>query len=295
MRVVGTIADAIVCLREAHDMSQIIYFSIPVFILLIAAELLYGRLTRQQLYEWRDSLACLAMGLGNVIVSAGWKALIWGAVFAWLYQFRLFEIPANTWWAWALILVLEDFCYYWFHRLHHEIRFMWAAHVNHHSSEHLNLAVALRQSWTTPITGMLFWAPLALLGFHPLMILTQQAISLLYQFWIHTQGVKSLGPLEWVMNTPSHHRVHHGSNPQYLDRNYAGIFIIWDRLFGSFEPEREKVRYGLTHNLGTFNLLTIAFHEWAAIYRGVRRAKTLREALYQIFGRPSRMESTESA
>ena len=129
----GTVADATVYLREALDMSQIIYFSIPVFILLIGAELLYARITRQSLYEWRDSLACLAMGLGNVIISAGWKALVWGTVFFWLYQYRLFDIPTNRWWAWALILVLEDFCYYWFHRLHHEVRFMWAAHVNHGS------------------------------------------------------------------------------------------------------------------------------------------------------------------
>jgi sterol desaturase/sphingolipid hydroxylase (fatty acid hydroxylase superfamily) len=276
-------------------MSQIIYFSIPVFLLSIAAELLYARQTKQALYEWHDTLACLAMGLGNVIISAAWKALAWGVLFAWLYQHRLFEIPMTAWWAWALILVVEDFCYYWFHRLHHEIRFMWAAHVNHHSSEHLNLAVALRQSWTTPFTGMLFWAPLALLGFHPLMILTQQAISLLYQFWIHTQAIKTLGPLEWVMNTPSHHRVHHGSNPQYLDKNYAGIFIVWDRLFGTFEPEREPVRYGLTHNINTFNPVRIAFHEWAAIWRGARKAGTLRAALYQVFGRPSRMAEQDLA
>jgi sterol desaturase/sphingolipid hydroxylase (fatty acid hydroxylase superfamily) len=276
-------------------MSQIIYFSIPVFLLLIGAELLYSRVTRQQLYEWRDSLACLAMGLGNVIISAGWKALAWGAVFFWIYQYRLFDIPMTAWWAWALILVLEDFCYYWFHRLHHEIRFMWAAHVNHHSSEHLNLAVALRQSWTTPVTGMLFWAPLALLGFPPLMILTQQAISLVYQFWIHTQAIKSLGPLEWVMNTPSHHRVHHGSNPQYLDRNYAGIFIVWDRLFGTFEPEVEPVKYGLTKNIETFNPVKIAFHEWTAIWRGARAAKGWRAALYQICGRPSRMAEQDLA
>jgi sterol desaturase/sphingolipid hydroxylase (fatty acid hydroxylase superfamily) len=270
--------------------SQIIYFSIPAFILLIGAELLYARITRQQLYEWRDTLANLAMGLGNVIISAGWKAVVWGAVFFGLYQYRLFDIPMTAVWAWALILVLEDFCYYWFHRLHHEVRCLWAAHVNHHSSEHLNLAVALRQSWTTPMTGMLFWAPLALLGFHPLMILTQQAISLLYQFWIHTQAIKSLGPLEWVLNTPAHHRVHHGSNPQYLDRNYAGIFIVWDRLFGTFEPEREPVRYGLTHNIKTFNPVRIAFHEWAAIAREVRASRSWREALYRIFGRPSRMQ-----
>ncbi|MGH8530490.1 MAG: sterol desaturase family protein [Nevskiales bacterium] len=268
-------------------MSALIYFSIPAFLLLIGGELWYARASRQQLYEWRDSMACLTMGLGNVIISAAWKALAMGALFAWIYQYRWFEIPANTWWSWALLIVLEDFFYYWFHRLHHEIRFMWAAHVNHHSSQRFNLAVALRQSWTTPMTGFIFWAPLALIGFHPLMIITQQAISLLYQFWIHTESIKKLGPLEWVMNTPSHHRVHHGSNPQYIDRNYAGIFIVWDKLFGSFEPEVEKVKYGLTRNVQTFNPIMIAFHEWVAMWRGFWRCKTWRGRFSQLFGRPS--------
>lgn len=268
-------------------MSWLIYASIPAFLILIGFELLYQRRTGRDLYEWRDSWACLAMGLGNVFIAAGWKALTFG-LFYWIYEnHRWFTAPVNVWWSWALLLVAEDLCYYWFHRLHHEVRFMWAAHVNHHSSERYNLAVALRQSWTTPMTGFLFWTPLAFLGFHPAMILTQQAISLLYQFWIHTQAIDRLGPLEWVMNTPSHHRVHHGSNPQYLDKNYGGIFIIWDRLFGSFAPEREKVVYGLTHNIQTHNPLKIASHEWIAMWQGFRRCKTWRGRFSQLFGRLS--------
>jgi sterol desaturase/sphingolipid hydroxylase (fatty acid hydroxylase superfamily) len=178
----------------------------------------------------------------------------------------------------VLLFFAEDFCYYWFHRFHHEVRFFWAAHVNHHSSRYFNLSTALRQSWTTPITGPIFWVPLALLGFHPFMILTAQAVSLIYQFWIHTELIGRLGPLERVLNTPSHHRVHHGANVEYLDRNYAGILIVWDRLFGSFEPERAPVDYGLTKNIRTFNPVQIAFHEWQGMFRDVLRARSWREA-----------------
>jgi sterol desaturase/sphingolipid hydroxylase (fatty acid hydroxylase superfamily) len=168
----------------------------------------------------------------------------------------------------------------------HDSRFFWAAHVNHHSSEFYNLSTALRQSWTTPLIGMIFWWPLAILGFSPEMIITQQAISLLYQYWIHTESIRSIGPLEWVFNTPSHHRVHHGSNVEYLDRNHGGILIVWDRLFGTFEPEVEKVHYGLTKNLRTFSLPIVAFHEWAALFSDVARAKTLGEALGYAFAPP---------
>ena len=166
------------------------------------------------------------------------------------------------------------------------MRFLWSAHVNHHSSRHFNLSTALRQSWTTPITGPIFWVPLALLGFHPLMILAAQAISLIYQFWIHTELIGRLGPFEWIMNTPSHHRVHHGSNVQYLDRNYAGIFIVWDRLFGSFEPEVSPVDYGLTKNLHSFNPVRIAFHDWTAMLRSVMHAASWCAALGYVFRPP---------
>jgi sterol desaturase/sphingolipid hydroxylase (fatty acid hydroxylase superfamily) len=156
------------------------------------------------------------------------------------------------WWTYALLFLADDFAYYWFHRIHHEVRVFWASHVVHHSSEHYNLSTALRQTWT-PMTALPFWAPLALLGFPPWMILTQQAISLIYQFWIHTERVKKMPAwFEFFFNTPSHHRVHHGSNEVYLDRNYGGILIVWDRLFGSFQGETERVRYGLTKNIRSF-------------------------------------------
>lgn len=269
-------------------MSNIILYAIPVFIGAILLELAWARHRGLDIYEGKDSAACLAMGLGNVFAAALVKTLTFGALL-WAYEYRVFTFEADVWWHWVLLIVAEDFCYYWFHRGHHEVRCLWAAHVNHHSSQRFNLAVALRQSWTTPITGFWFWLPLALLGFHPLMIFTAKAISLLYQFWIHTESIRSLGPLEWVMNTPSHHRVHHGRNPRYLDRNYAGIFIVWDRLFGSFEPEAEKVEYGLVHNIDTYNPLKIAFHEWAAIARDLLRPPPGISRFKAVFGRPSEL------
>jgi len=186
----------------------------------------------------------------------------------------------------VLLFFAEDFTYYWYHRASHEVRFLWAAHENHHSSERYNLSTALRQSWTTPFTEMLFYWPLPLLGFHPTMLLTQKAVSLLYQFWIHTELIDRLGAAERLFNTPSNHRVHHGSNLEYLDRNHGGILIVWDRLFGTFEPERARVRYGLTKRLESFNPLTIAFHEWSALARDVRRADSWRARLAYVFAPP---------
>ena len=187
-------------------------------------------------------------------------------------------------WAFAAALLAVDFAYYWFHRLHHEVRVLWASHVPHHSSQHYNLSTALRQSWT-PFTGLPFYLPLALL-FSPAQIATAYGINLLYQFWIHTELIDRLGPLEWVFNTPSHHRVHHGANVQYLDRNYAGILIVWDRWFGSFEPEAERVRYGLTKNITSFNPVYAAFHEFVAVFRDALTAPSLRDAIGYLLQPP---------
>lgn len=275
-------------------MSEIVLYAIPVFLAMILLELGWARLRGLDIYEWRDTAANLAMGLGNVVVSALLRTVSFGAL-VWVSRHGLFPLDGSRWWHWALLIPAEDFCYYWFHRAHHEVRCLWAAHVNHHSSRRFNLAVALRQSWTTPLTGFVFWLPLALVGFAPWMILTAQAISLLYQFWIHTEAVRSLGPLERVLNTPSHHRVHHGANRRYLDRNYGGILIIWDRLFGTFEPEREPARYGLVHDIDTYNPLRIAFHEWAAMLRELRRPPPGRTRWQVLFGRPSAMAADGDA
>ncbi|MFT5441231.1 MAG: sterol desaturase/sphingolipid hydroxylase (fatty acid hydroxylase superfamily) [Myxococcota bacterium] len=266
-------------------MSPIIYIAIPFFGITLLLEVFALRGRRGHVgYEVKDTFASLAMGVGNVVLSALAKTAVVPLYF-FIHEFALFEIEATAL-SFAALFVAEDFCYYWFHRFHHESRFFWAAHVNHHSSRHYNLSTALRQSLTTPLTGPLFWAPLSLLGFAPSMVAVAQAVSLIYQYWLHTELIGKLGPFEWVFNTPSHHRVHHGRNPQYLDRNYAGILIVWDRLFGSFEPEREAVDYGLTKNIDSFNLVTIGFHEWFDIARDLRRARSLREAWGFVFRAP---------
>lgn len=264
-------------------MPALIYWSIPLFVAFIAIELalLSWRRRRGQPttgYELTDTAASLSMGVGNLVVTALWKTVAVGLLFL-VYQYRLFEIEPSAWWAWALLLVGDDFCYYWFHRFSHRVRAGWAGHVNHHSSTYYNLSTALRQSWTSPFFKVWFYLPLALLGFHPLMIVAMQAVSLLYQFWIHTETIARLGPLEWVLNTPSHHRVHHGANAAYVDRNYGGILIVWDRLFGTFAPERVPVHYGLRKSFHSRNPFRIAFHEWAALLRDVRRTPRWRHKL----------------
>ena len=276
-------------------MSNLVLYAIPAFIVLMLLEYAWSRRAAREAaasarelgirgYEAKDAATSIGMGLANVIISAFTKLGVLAA-FTVLYEHRLFEIGTGPL-AWIALLFAEDLCYYACHRSHHEIRLLWAAHENHHSSTYYNLSTALRQSWTTPITFPIFWAPLALLGFAPWMIMTAQAWSLLYQFWLHTESIQRLGPLEWIMNTPSHHRVHHGANVEYLDRNHAGIFIIWDRLFGTFEPERAPVVYGLTTNIDTHNLARVAFHEYGSIARDVKKAPTLGAKLAYVFAPP---------
>lgn len=267
-------------------MDALIAWATPVFLLSIAFEAWIARERRPDIYEKRDAWTSILLGTGAVVVGLPFRFFfLW--VLTLLYNVRLFTIEP-TFWGYIALLFAEDCCYYWSHRVNHEVRLFWAGHVNHHSSQHYHLATALRQSWTQPYMMWIFWLPLPLLGFSPKMILMQQAISLIYQFFIHTQLVGKLGPLEWIMNTPSHHRVHHAVNVRYLDRNHAGIFIIWDRLFGTFQAERDDdvPVYGITKNLETNRLMHVAFHEWAAIARDVRRAPDFWTKLKYMFAAP---------
>lgn len=263
---------------------DVVPFAVPFFILAIVFEMIWARRTSPAAYEPADTLTSLFMGLGSTVagaLAAGTIALAAGT----LYAHRLVTIPV-VWWAWILAFVLDDFNYYWFHRTAHRVRWFWAAHVNHHSSQHYNLSTALRQTWTGfPALSFVFRIWPALIGFPPGMLLTVGGINLVYQFWIHTEAVGRMPRwFEAVMNTPSHHRVHHGTNPRYLDRNYAGVFIVWDRLFRSFEPEcdEEPVRYGIVHQLGSFSLRTVAFHEWLAIGRDLVRAPFRAKLFYLV-------------
>lgn len=262
-------------------------YAIPAFVILILIEMWRVRATGRGAYEVKDTAASLLMGFGSTLAS-----LLFGGIFVaaalWCYQFRIFDI-GWTWWALVLCFFAEDLSYYWFHRISHERRIWWAAHVIHHSSQHYNLSTALRQTWTGALAlTFLTKLPLFFVGFPPAMVALFAGFSLIYQFWIHTEQIKRMGVLEWVLNTPSHHRVHHATNPRYLDANYAGVLIIWDRLFGTFIPERddEPCQYGIVSNLGTFNPLRIAFHEWAGIGRDLSRAKNLHEVLGYVFGPP---------
>ena len=274
-------------------MPDLIQLAIPAFILLMVVEAIADALMRRELYEPKDTAASLTMGIGNVVVGLVSKGMVF-ALFTWVHKFAALQI-GYQWWAWVLAFFADDFSYYWFHRTSHECRFFWASHVVHHSSQHYNLSTALRQTWTGAFFGFVFWLWMPLVGFQPIMIFTMQAVSLLYQFWVHTEFVQRLGLLELVMNTPSHHRVHHATNSQYIDRNHAGILIIWDRMFGSFEPEDEHCTYGLTTNINTFNPLRIAFHEWIAIGHDLRKARTWRERLVAVFGNPGAVNRRDAA
>lgn len=240
-------------------------------------------------YDLQDTLANVAVSIGSIFF---WGTLGWmyfgGVMYA--YRHRLYEIPF-TWWSFSIAFVLEDCRYYWWHRISHRSRWFWASHVVHHSSQHFNLSTNLRQSWTSQFSGLtLLGMPLAFLGFNPALVALAFTLNLLYQFWIHTESVDRMPRwFEWLLNTPSHHRVHHASNPRYLDANYAGVFMIWDRLFGSFVAERgdEPPRYGIVHNLGSFNPLRIALHEYYAIARDLgHRDLTWLQRLAYFFGPP---------
>ena len=269
------------------ELPPIITYAVPGFVLLIIIEMIAVRLTKKGRYEYRDSASSLAMGLGNRVFGIAIGGLVVLAYFG-VYQFRLF----NLGWTWPVMIACffaEDLAYYWFPRIAHERRFFWASHIVHHSSQHYNLTTALRQTWTGTLgLNFIFWLPLLYIGFPPLMVLMFSSISLVYQFWIHTELIDRMGPFEWIFNTPSHHRVHHATNAKYLDANYAGVLIIWDRMFGTFVPEdaKEKPHYGIVSQLGTFNPFRIAFHEWAGIWRDVTHAKSIKDVFGYVFGPP---------
>lgn len=270
-------------------MAALLYYAIPFFVLLLVAEFMsYRHLSADSElvgYEARDTRTSLAMGVGNVAINVLWKLVVF-AVYVALYELTPLRLPPDAWWVWVLLFFADDFSYYWFHRVSHENRTLWASHVVHHSSTHFNLSTALRQTWV-PMTYFPFWLWLPLVGFAPWMVLLAQAWSLIYQFWIHTERIGRLPRwFEFIFNTPSHHRVHHGADEQYLDKNYGGILIIWDRLFGTYTGESERVHYGLTTNIDTYNPVRVAFHEYHALVTDLRRARSLRARIGLLWHGP---------
>ena len=264
-------------------------FALPLYLTAILLEAWHARSHGLGYYRLRDTLVSLSMLLASALVEILPRLLaLW--LIVQLHDISpLRDVVQRQWWAWLLLFFLDDFSYYWFHRSNHSVRLLWAGHVNHHSSQYLNFGTALRQGVGERLHKFLFWLWLPLLGFDAAMIVTMIGLNLFYQFWIHTRSVGRLHPwLEAVFNTPSHHRVHHGSNPRYIDRNHGGVLIIWDRLFGTFSPERDDdpVRYGLTKNLDSDNPWTVLSHEYRAIGRDLRRAGSWRESISCVFGPP---------
>jgi sterol desaturase/sphingolipid hydroxylase (fatty acid hydroxylase superfamily) len=259
----------------------------PIILLLILLEAILIRHNRLSSFSWKETLASLGIAIGHRI-----STLIFGfipiAVYSFTWQHRLFTIPLNQAWSILLLFFSLEFCYYWYHRLAHTIRWMWATHAVHHSAKHFNLSAAFRLGWTGWLSGnFLFFIPLCLIGFHPIAVAIVLAFNLLYQFWIHTELIPKLGWLEWFLNTPSHHRVHHASNPEYIDRNFGGVLILFDRWFGTFATEHSKPIYGLTHPIQSFNPVAIALHEWQRLLQDFGRAKNWRDRTAAILGQPS--------
>ncbi|MEO3977029.1 sterol desaturase family protein [Streptomyces sp. CAU 1734] len=268
---------------------DVVLWSIPAFVLLTVVEMVSCRLRPDSAaagYETRDTATSIAMGLGSLVLDLIWKVPI-VAVYTAVYELTPARVPV-LWWTVPLILLGQDFLYYWSHRGHHVVRILWACHVVHHSSRRFNLTTAVRQPWTS-LTVWPFHLPLIACGVHPAMLALASSLNLVYQFWVHTERIGRLPrPFEYLLNTPSHHRVHHGSQGGYLDRNFGGVLIVWDRLFGSFAPETERPVFGLTKNIDTHNPLRVATHEYAAIARDLRAAPTWRIRAGVVFRGPGR-------
>lgn len=276
-----------------HDAPDVTVYAIPFFLITMALEafLLHrrGHGHPKWGYHPRDTAASISGGLGSIAVRA-MIASVLGGLFAWLWKHRLTDLGTGHW-AWLALLIADDLCAYTSHRAAHSIRFLWAAHVVHHSSPNFTLATALRQSWTEPLTATPFWLVLPFIGFRPEMVLIMRGVSLIYQYWVHTELIRSIGPLEWVFNSPSHHRVHHASDAKYLDKNHGAIFIIWDRMFGTFQKEEEAPTYGIVKPIDSTHPITIQVGEWSSMVQDVQSASTPRDALRAVFDSPANLSA----
>lgn len=268
-------------LLEIRDVDQT-----GILLVLILGEVALTWVLGRQYYKASDSFCSVVMGLfyaASIAVAAGTVLFS----FYWVHSFAFFDID----WTSSIALILGaylfvDFLFYWYHRAIHEVRVGWAAHVNHHSSEQYNVGTALRASFVEAWIEPVFMIPALLIGINPIMVIALLSLNHLYQYWLHTRHIGKLGPLEWIMNTPSNHRVHHGSNLQYCDRNYGGTFIVWDRLFGTYEVEDEEVVYGIRYQIETDNPIKATFHEWIALGKDIKASGSLKNALGHLFQPP---------
>ncbi len=271
----------------AISVNEVYAIGAPIVLAMIFLEILVSNFRNQNFYKRGDTLCTVGLLLGNIIVAFAIKGIVL-AFHIYLYQFRVFdfvnEIP--IWVLWIMTFISIDLVFYVYHRMSHRIRFLWAIHLSHHSSEEMNFAVSFRQAWFGPISKIPFFMILPLLGFDPTIIAVAGVISTLWGIVGHTQVIGKLGPLEWIFNTPSHHRVHHGSNKQYIDKNYGNLLIIWDRMFGTFEPEQEEVKFGLVNNVNTFNPVKVTFMAWVSMINELKQKNSLSEVIKVIFGPP---------
>tara|TARA_B100001027_G_C16258629_1_gene328242 strand:+ start:1071 stop:1919 length:849 start_codon:yes stop_codon:yes gene_type:complete len=266
-------------------------FGVPIILALILLEVLISNLQNKNYYNSGDTWCTSGLLFGNITMGFAIKGLIVG-FHIFLYEFRIIDLVSilPNWLLWIITFILIDLVFYIYHRLSHRVRFLWAIHMSHHSSEEMNFAVSFRQAWFGPISKVPFFMVLPILGLDPLMIAAAGVISTLWGVVGHTQIIDRLGPIEWLFNTPSHHRVHHGSNPEYIDKNYGNLLIIWDRLFGTFQPEESPVTYGLVNNVNTFNPIKITFMGWAKIFGDMKKASSFRHAIGHFFGPPTTHE-----
>jgi sterol desaturase/sphingolipid hydroxylase (fatty acid hydroxylase superfamily) len=269
---------------------NVIVWAAPVMFAFVLAEYLISSAQNKSYYEKKETLGSILVGIGNVIIGVLLKTFLF-YVFVFVYNLLPWRMTLN-WWTFIPCYIVFDFCSYWTHNISHRLRFFWATHVVHHSGNNYNLTVSFRLSWMQYIK-IIFMLPVALIGFHPVIIFIASQIAVLFQFWVHTEYIRKLHPVfEYIFATPSNHRVHHGSQPKYINKNYGATFIIWDRIFKTFEPEEEKVIYGLTHDIThKANPLHINFHEYSDIVSDVRSAKGWRRKLFFIFGDPAKMAS----
>ncbi|NJM24650.1 MAG: sterol desaturase family protein [Bacteroidia bacterium] len=266
-----------------------IVLSIPIFFILIGVELLVARFTRKDLYRFPDAVANLSCGITQQLSGLFLKILAIG-VYEILYEnFSLFALDSEAWWYWVALFLLVDFSYYWAHRMSHEINLFWGGHVVHHQSEDYNLSVALRQSSFQVVWTFAFSLPIAFLGFDTFHFALISSLNTLYQFWIHTETIGKMGWFEYIFNTPSHHRVHHGRDPKYIDKNHAGSLIIWDRMFGTFQAEEEKPTYGITKPLNSWNAIWANVSHYAEMGKDMKRIPLWTDKIKYLFKKPGWM------
>ena len=259
----------------------------PIVLAIIMAEVLFSSFYNKNLYKKNDTLCTIGLLSGNIFMVFALKGATLALHF-YLFQFKIFNLTEilPIWVLWVITFLAIDLVFYFYHRISHRVNFLWAIHMSHHSSEEMNFAVSFRQAWFGPLSKIPFFMILPLIGFDPTIVAVAGVVSTLWGIFGHTQIIGKLGPLELIFNTPSHHRVHHGSNKQYIDKNYGNLLIIWDRIFGTFEPENELVKFGLVRNVNTFNPTKITFMGWTDIFKSIKNASSFNEVIYYLFGPP---------